>query len=117
MSNTRRRKAKRKNKYKKQHEFNSWAYVIFATIIDTTFRTHYYGSFFHLSGALGSLGQKRQDRLGSIFIGLIDIAFIVLTIYLFITEDDYTWIIFAIISICISIFLVGWIKYVENSKV
>ncbi len=87
MSNMLRKKANKNNKRKRGKEHNSWAYVIFASIVDLIFSFSWHESIpsepiFGLSDSLGELGKKRQERLAGVLVGILFLAGVFCTIHL-----------------------------------
>ena len=115
MSNTIRRKGKKARK-RRNKGFNSWAYVIFASIIDVIFSYSWHEavapeSIFDLSSALDPKGRERQEKLGLAFCVLIIIAGISMTVYIHNISDSKDWIgvgiitaVFALIILVIALF-------------
>jgi hypothetical protein len=108
MSNILRRRSKKNNK--KHHSYNSWAFVILATLIDTIFRIggkYAPGkSIFDLSSSLGPRGRKRQDLLAIIFLSIIEIALAVLIVGTIVAGNE-DWIIAIVLFLFYSIFWVA----------
>lgn len=100
MSNTVRRKGKKSRK-KRSKGYNSWAYVIFASIIDVIFSYSWHDAIaqepiFDLSSTLGPKGRERQDKLGYAICILLILAGVYATVYIHNKTDSNDWIGFGI---------------------
>lgn len=86
MSNVLRRKSNKARKKRRGKECNSWAYVVFASIVDAIFSYSWHESrppepIFGLSDCLGELGRKRQEKLSMAFLSILFLLGIGATIY------------------------------------
>ncbi|QFJ54226.1 hypothetical protein [Pseudobutyrivibrio xylanivorans] len=111
MSNVLRRKSNKVRKRRRGKECNSWAYVVFASIVDCIFSYSWHESqtpepIFGLSDCLGELGRQRQEKLSLVFISFLFLVGIAVTIYMRVVyQETQRWIGCSILTAIIGVFL------------